>query len=821
MDEVRGRRGAEGDDLSLVLHLIERGLASPELVAEHVAALSGLSVAASVGAGPSATLLPGYELVRELGRGGMGVVYEVRHLATAQHYAHKQVLPATCEEADLQRFAREARLLASLEHPGLVRVHSAHLEGEAPCFVQEFVPGGSLQQRLREGPLGDFEQVVQILREVADALGYRHGRGVLHRDLKPENVLFDAEGHARVTDFGLARARGGLTLTQTGEVLGTPAYMSPEQITDSRGVDERSDVYALGALCYAMLTGQPPFRRGSVFATLDAVLREAPPAPSSLNPGVPPALEALCLRALAKDPSGRPASAAAFAQALEVAPPGQRGACLARGLAVLGGAALLAWAGWWSSRPREEPTPSAALDHPELAESPKATHGARDRPQVADLQSGLPARLRLPPSAKEWSLLCQSTQRRPSGSLYEELHADLLRVVPELGWVALDWRLLRLLEPKEQAQQLYADCRALEPLSRASRAAAWGCFQEADDLGHLAQLEERQGRAESARALRVLRVLNLEQAGLASVATRAPPKFSPGSPVYTDLDLAGFLGAGVEAGLELCQQALDGRGLLAPPDAWAWLLRENARVWTSVEVRTDEETRGQRLPREWPSETQRLRALRVLNLVCGEGEPEWLLFKAETERVLGAWPEPADLRTPPAELPSELLAELQALRVARRSSEDEQRRWIGLELANVLRGPGSLVRAATSIRKRLEAQEGITERAQCQWLLVALVGFDSPAADPNPSETLKQLSRGLAGAGWPRAGAAAALLSEENLDPSRVAQSLLAAVEVPKSIREVWEWFEAPLRIARRVELGEADVLELAQEPPLPPDEER
>ena len=337
-------------DLSLAVLVVTRGLATAEAVQASLSGLERLEPSPV----PSVSSLADYEIVGVLGRGGMGIVHKVRHRHTGLHYALKQTLPAA-DPSEHERLIREGELMARLDHPGLVRVHTADFSGAAPAFVLELLEGGSLQDRLRSGPI-PLEEARQIGGQLADAVAYLHSQGVLHRDLKPDNVLFDAQGNARLTDFGLARARGALTLTQTGELLGTPGYMPPEQIYDPRSVDERSDVYSLGAILFAMNTGTPPFQGETALEALDKVLNQpAPTLFSSLGDERADEFEALCATSLAKNPADRPPTALAWREALVegTRPPGSllRSAGLAAGL--LSAAAALSWALW----PAGPPTP--------------------------------------------------------------------------------------------------------------------------------------------------------------------------------------------------------------------------------------------------------------------------------------------------------------------------------------------------------------------------------------------------------------------------------------------------------------------------------
>jgi len=260
----------------------------------------------------------GYELLEVLGRGGMGVVYKAREVTSGQLRALKTIeLNSGAQQAE-ERFRREGQAQARVDrHPNVAAVHSAgELEGRG-YLVMDLVTGGDLKGRLaREGPLPP-EEALRVAIEVGRGLAHAHAHGVLHRDLKPANVLFDEEGRAKLVDFGLARLEGEGTLTKTGQVLGTPAYMPPEQIDDAHRVGPAADVYGLGAVLYAALTGKAPFTGGSVPEVLNKVLRAAPQPPSEAFPGIPRAYDAVVARALAKEPSERYATVADMVGALE------------------------------------------------------------------------------------------------------------------------------------------------------------------------------------------------------------------------------------------------------------------------------------------------------------------------------------------------------------------------------------------------------------------------------------------------------------------------------------------------------------------------
>ncbi len=266
-----------------------------------------------------------YQLQRLLGKGGMGAVYLARDPTLGRDLAIKVVLPELAGAVDmLERFQREAQALAALDHPGIVRVHEAGAAGQPPLpyLVLDFVPGESLQARLnRDGPL-PLRDAAELVRQLAQALQHAHERGVLHRDLKPENVLVGPDGKPRVTDFGLARLLDREALTRTGEVLGTPAYMAPEQASGETGhFGPHTDVYGLGAILYALLTGRAPFGTGPQMQLLAAVLMKAPDPPRAhrgeLASDLARALEVICQHCLEKEPDDRYASAGELGDDLE------------------------------------------------------------------------------------------------------------------------------------------------------------------------------------------------------------------------------------------------------------------------------------------------------------------------------------------------------------------------------------------------------------------------------------------------------------------------------------------------------------------------
>lgn len=255
--------------------------------------------------------LPGYEILDRLGEGGMGVVYKANQVGAKRLVAVKLLKPARLDSDSLQRrFRTEAEAVARLRHPGIVQIHEVGDYLGQPFFSLEFCPGGSLADQLRAAPLTPPAAAV-LLERLAEALAHAHQAGILHRDLKPSNVLLGADGQPRIADFGLARKLDEVGHTQTGELLGTPSYMAPEQADGLvQLIGPASDVYALGAILYECLTGRPPFRAATILATLELVRSQEPVAPRQLVPELPRDLETICLKCLAKDPQRRYLSAA-------------------------------------------------------------------------------------------------------------------------------------------------------------------------------------------------------------------------------------------------------------------------------------------------------------------------------------------------------------------------------------------------------------------------------------------------------------------------------------------------------------------------------
>ena len=305
------------------------------------------------GVSPELPHIPGYEIIDELGTGGMGVVYKARSLQLNRLVALKMVRSGAHAVAEeLRRFLAEAEAVARLQHPGIVQIFEIGESGGLPYFALEFINGGSLAHRLH-GMAMPADEAARMIETLAHAMHYAHQRNIIHRDLKPANVLLQEEGTTKhtkdtkedrqenqepeegassfrvfrvfrgssllpkVADFGLAK-RIDLDdgQTRTGVILGTPSYMAPEQVGDAKKVGPAADVYALGSILYECLTGRPPFKAATVTDTLLQVLGDDPLPPRRLQPKVPRDLETICLKCLQKSPDRRYASAASLADDL-------------------------------------------------------------------------------------------------------------------------------------------------------------------------------------------------------------------------------------------------------------------------------------------------------------------------------------------------------------------------------------------------------------------------------------------------------------------------------------------------------------------------
>ena len=276
------------------------------------------------GANLQASLAGQYTIERELGGGGMSRVFAAVEQALGRHVVIKVLSGNIGADLSTDRFAREIALAAALQHPCIVPVLTAGVAGGVPFYTMPLVAGQTLRERLEQRKRLPVDEAVGVLRDVASALAHAHTRGIVHRDVKPENILLSG-GYAQVTDFGIARAisqsraaahPAHQRLTQAGLVIGTPAYMAPEQVTGDEAMDQRADVYAFGCLAYELLTGAPPFVAPQPHLVMQAQVHEAPADIRTRRADLPPDIAALVMRCLEKDPGRRPQSADELAELL-------------------------------------------------------------------------------------------------------------------------------------------------------------------------------------------------------------------------------------------------------------------------------------------------------------------------------------------------------------------------------------------------------------------------------------------------------------------------------------------------------------------------
>ena len=264
-----------------------------------------------------------YQVLEQVGQGGMADVYKAYHPSLDRLVAIKVIHPFLADDKDfVARFQREAKAVATLRHPNIVQVYDFDSANGTHYMVMEFIDGVTLKSMLeslqeRGGALG-LDDAVRIILSVGSALKYAHGRNMVHRDVKPGNVMITGEGHVILTDFGIAKILSTTNLTASGAMVGTPAYMSPEQGRGEPG-DERSDIYSLGVLLYQLTVGRLPFDADTPLAVVLKHINDPPPLPTSLRPDLPKGIEQVILKALAKNPGDRYQSVGAFTSELKTA----------------------------------------------------------------------------------------------------------------------------------------------------------------------------------------------------------------------------------------------------------------------------------------------------------------------------------------------------------------------------------------------------------------------------------------------------------------------------------------------------------------------
>ncbi|MDX1944939.1 MAG: serine/threonine-protein kinase [Pirellulaceae bacterium] len=269
-------------------------------------------------AAPHLPRVTGYEILEVLGRGGMGVVFKARQLGLNRLVALKMILSgANASPQELARFRTEAEAVAQLQHPGIVQIYEIGEQDRCPFLALEYVGGGSLAEQLDGTPVA-ARTAAELVLALARAVQHAHEKGIVHRDLKPANVLLTGDGPPKITDFGLAKRSGSdLAHTQTGAVLGSPSYMSPEQASgQSEDVGPATDIHALGVMLYELLTGRPPFKGATLLETIEQVRTHSAVPPRCLQPKIPRDLETICLKCLEKEPTRRYATASDLASDL-------------------------------------------------------------------------------------------------------------------------------------------------------------------------------------------------------------------------------------------------------------------------------------------------------------------------------------------------------------------------------------------------------------------------------------------------------------------------------------------------------------------------
>ncbi|MBI5436856.1 MAG: protein kinase [Nitrosomonadales bacterium] len=259
-----------------------------------------------------------YEIIGELGQGAMGIVYKAKDPLIDRVVAIKTIslnLALDEKEEYEARFYQEAKAAGRLSHPNIVTIYDVGKSGDVAYIAMEFLQGRELRDVLNEEPRLPLDQVLDIVVQVAQGLAYAHENGIVHRDVKPANIMVVRDGHVKITDFGIARMASASVRTQTGMVLGSPKYMSPEQVM-GKPIDHRSDIFSLGVMLYEMLTGQVPFNGENVNAIMYQILNAVPPPLNTLNPAVPDMLNFIVAKALAKAPDDRYRDAGEFANDL-------------------------------------------------------------------------------------------------------------------------------------------------------------------------------------------------------------------------------------------------------------------------------------------------------------------------------------------------------------------------------------------------------------------------------------------------------------------------------------------------------------------------
>ncbi|MFC1661509.1 protein kinase, partial [Gemmatimonadota bacterium] len=389
-----------------------------------------------------AALADRYPIEREVGSGGMATVYLAQDLKHERQVAVKVLRPEVGHQVGVDRFLREIRIAATLSHPNILPLFDSGDADGLLYYVTPYIEGNTLAERIEAEGVLPVEETVAIIREVGDALARAHSEGVVHRDIKPQNILFEF-GHVRVADFGLARAldiAGGGRLTRTGIAVGTPHYMSPEQLEGASSEDVRSDVYSLGCLAYELLVGAPPFTGPTAQAVVAGHLTKPVPPVRERRPGVPRGVEAAVQRALAKDPGSRFQTVTEMTEALthamtaEAQEADERRAARrrwTRAFAGIGIIAALALGGWWGLKTLNAP----AIQFLAVLPASNMTRDPEQDPFVDGVHEELVMELQragIAVKARQSVLQYRDTDK-PLRQIASELGVDAL-IQPRVAW---------------------------------------------------------------------------------------------------------------------------------------------------------------------------------------------------------------------------------------------------------------------------------------------------------------------------------------------------------------------------------------------------
>ena len=538
-----------------------------------------------------------YELLSVLGQGASGTVYLARRPGIERMFALK-LLAADLDTEGRARVQREAQIASRIDHPGIVRVVDFGVLGPQLYIVMEHVPGPTLRDVLAQGSLPP-DQAASIVAQIGKAIDAAHAAGVVHRDLKPANVILDARDNLpKVTDFGLARdTRAAQKLTKPGEVIGTPYYMAPEQIHGAE-VDARTDVYAMGVLLYELLTGKRPFEGKSVAAVVHAILNTAVVPPRKLNAAVPPAIEACCLRALARKPADRFTSAHQVVEALSAphalaaAPPARASALLA---AVLGGLSaglvvLVAWAviAFANARSFRQPLADARQDLLDRGDALREARRERDTARVrrAERQAEATRRAAAAAAAQQVAELepvieeIARASLEPTGQLRRGL-GGLIRDMQAVEHTeAIRANLLYNLKRFAEAKAIYDEARAAG--GEVDPELAVVCFRACTRLGDRQSAEDAllwvlQTHPQSLPGLFAKSVTG---AGQLSVQTLRELKRRPDVRFnyFHNLEVMGLTRAGqTDEALQACREAIDFDP--SDTDAYVYLVQNLLTSW--------------------------------------------------------------------------------------------------------------------------------------------------------------------------------------------------------------------------------------------------